>query len=76
MHIPRERSTKEQIESIAHMILASWSGKAIRVEILMKDFLTQIKSDKLLNKDLKAIISNVQCTWRKASRRKSVALLR
>lgn len=68
MFILGERSTEEQIESVAHMVLAGKSGKAIQGGNLMEDVLMQMKFRKLLKNDLKAKISNALSTRKKAGR--------
>lgn len=75
MYTPSARSTENQIESIAYMILASENGNAIGEPNLMKDCLMQTKLDKSLNNNQKAKTPNALRNRKKGSRNSFFNLL-
>lgn len=75
MSISSERSTKDQIKSVAYMNLFGEGGEGIRKANLMKDCLTQMRLERSLNKDLKAKISSALSTQKNALRNRFLNLL-
>lgn len=75
MYISSKRSTEDQIEAMAPIILAGECCKAIRETNLIEGCLMQMKSDKSRNDVLKAKISDALSTWKIAAKDRFVNIL-